>query len=249
MVGLGGDKQVSKLPTARILARSREPTDCRCNRPVVWRIGRWMCASPFTETHDECTSLATGCTFEMHPPPCMPPLCDCGQPAAWVRRFFLCEADRCDFELRLDPRELEQKLEPTPQSETSLGLARCTAAHLTAVAYGPMNPWSFVSPCDAGLGLFARVLLLPGQCIGEYGGPRLPAKAALSGTFVLEVPGTKMIIDVRPSPEIMPAPTPACACVRRRPRWIQLECQAPHQRAPVPHARRVLARTLHAAAP
>ena len=70
-----------------------------------------------------------------------------------------------------------------------------TAALLTAAAFGPMGPWCFVSPSDDDLGLFARVDLVVGQAIGEYGGPRLPAHHHRCGRCVLLIPGTSTIID------------------------------------------------------
>ena len=74
--------------------------------------------------------------------------------------------------------------------------ARATAALLTSAAYGPMNAWSFISPSDCGLGLFARVALQTDQVIGEYGGPRLPSRLHVNGgQYVLQVPDANEIID------------------------------------------------------
>ena len=55
--------------------------------------------------------------------------------------------------------------------------------------------FAFVGPADCGLGCFARVPLLPGQAIGEYGGPRLPLRFLEHGGFALQVPGTAFFID------------------------------------------------------
>jgi hypothetical protein len=79
--------------------------------------------------------------------------------------------------------------------------AAATAALLTAVAYGPLNAWSFVHPCDCGLGLFARVALVPGQFIAEYSGPRLPSRLQTGGSYVLSIPGTNIVIDGAHSPD------------------------------------------------
>ena len=73
--------------------------------------------------------------------------------------------------------------------------ARSTAALLTAAAYGPLNAWCFVGPANCGAGLFARVALRAHQAIGEYGGPRLPARLHTRGEFVLQIPGTETLID------------------------------------------------------
>ena len=59
--------------------------------------------------------------------------------------------------------------------------ARDTAAHLTAAAFG-LDAFSFVAPCDCGLGLFARVPLRAGQFISEYDGPRLPQRLQVDGS-------------------------------------------------------------------
>ena len=184
-IHVGEQYQVSELPRMTTLAPTSEPTMCRCHRPVIWERGRWWCAAVGT---------AEDCGFEMHPPPCTPPLCDCRQPAAWLRRYFFCEAQHCAFELKPQIRSPPTRVPPTDLERDA---AVATAALLTAAAYGPVNAWGFVAPCDVGLGLFARVPLVPGQCIGEYGGPRLPSKMARVGEFVLEVAGTRTVIDVR----------------------------------------------------
>ena len=49
-------------------------------------------------------------------------------------------------------------------------------------------PWAFVGFAGCGRGLFARSLILQGQAICEYGGPRLPLHM-LEGQYVLQVPG------------------------------------------------------------
>ena len=48
--------------------------------------------------------------------------------------------------------------------------AQDSAALLTAAAFG-LDTFSFVAPCDCGLGLFARVPLRAGQFVIEYNGP------------------------------------------------------------------------------
>ena len=72
--------------------------------------------------------------------------------------------------------------------------ARDSAAQLTATAFG-LDAFSFVAPCDCGLGLFARVPLRAGQFISEYDGPRLPQRLQVRGRYVLHVPGTSTVID------------------------------------------------------
>ena len=47
--------------------------------------------------------------------------------------------------------------------------AQDSAALLTAAAFG-LDTFSFVAPCDCGLGLFARVPLRAGQFVIEYNG-------------------------------------------------------------------------------
>ena len=82
-----------------------------------------------------------------------------------------------------------------PSADVGMSEAHATAALLTSAAYGPMNEWSFVSPSDCGLGLFARVPLRKDQPIGEYGGPRLPSRLHTNGQYVLQVPDSSEIID------------------------------------------------------
>ena len=72
--------------------------------------------------------------------------------------------------------------------------ARDSAAQLTATAFG-LDAFSFVAPCDCGLGLFARVPLRAGQFVSEYDGPRLPQRLQVRGRYVLQVPGTSTVID------------------------------------------------------
>ena len=72
--------------------------------------------------------------------------------------------------------------------------ARDSAAQLTATAFG-LDAFSFVAPCDCGLGLFARVPLRAGQFVSEYDGPRLPQRLHVRGRYVLQVPGTSTVID------------------------------------------------------
>ena len=72
--------------------------------------------------------------------------------------------------------------------------AQDSAALLTAAAFG-LEAFSFVAPCDCGLGLFARVPLRAGQFISEYDGPRLPQRLQVRGRYVLQVPGTSTVID------------------------------------------------------
>jgi len=45
------------------------------------------------------------------------------------------------------------------------------------------------------LGLFARVPLVSGQAVGEYGGPRLPSSLHTNGQYVLQVPDSNEVID------------------------------------------------------
>ena len=73
--------------------------------------------------------------------------------------------------------------------------AAATAAMLTAAAFGSVEAFCFVAPCDCGLGLFARAPLQAGQFIGEYGGPRLPLRLQVQGRYVLQVLGTTIVID------------------------------------------------------
>ena len=72
--------------------------------------------------------------------------------------------------------------------------ARDSAALLTATAFG-LDAFSFVAPCDCGLGLYARVTLRAGHVVSENEGPRLPKRLHPRGRFVLKVPGTSTVID------------------------------------------------------
>ena len=73
--------------------------------------------------------------------------------------------------------------------------ARGVASLLTATAFGPLGPLTFVAPCDCDLGLFARVALKAGQFLSEYRGPRLPTRLQVRGQYVLQVPATSFVID------------------------------------------------------
>ena len=118
------------------------------------------------------------------------PLCKCGRRATWSRGFFYCDADVCDFSCQ--PPMLRREPQAVAHNIVSRELAQSTAATLTAAAYGPIEPWCFVAPCDCGLGLFARSSLQPGQFISEYDGHRLPARLRTTGQYVLRVPGTSL---------------------------------------------------------
>ena len=129
-----------------------------------------------------------------------PPLCECGAPASLHGGvWWLCNAPngpsyRCNFARRaeFDAAHAAERIDGAVlEAYGALG----TAALLTAAAFGPMGPWCFVSPSDDDLGLFARVDLVVGQAIGEYGGPRLPAHHHRCGRCVLLIPGTSTIID------------------------------------------------------
>ena len=63
------------------------------------------------------------------------------------------------------------------------------------VARTSMNRFSFVSPSDAGLGLFARGQIQEGQIIGEYGGPRLPDSKLKDGTYAMAITNRKFFVD------------------------------------------------------
>ena len=54
---------------------------------------------------------------------------------------------------------------------------------------------SFVAPSGRGLGLWARVALVPGQLIGEYAGPRLPLRLLPPGKSGVQIPGSDVVID------------------------------------------------------
>jgi len=86
-------------------------------------------------------------------------------------------------------------LQQQPSVDVATAFACDVAATLTAAAYGPLGSFCFVSPCDCGLGLFARVQLQASQYICEYDGPRLPLRLQVHGQYVLEVPGTSFVID------------------------------------------------------
>ena len=140
---------------------------CFCGTPAVWLRQRWWCARE-----------AGGCAFEVTPSTVQPPLCECGAPASLHGGvWWLCNAPngpsyRCNFARRaeFDAAHAAERIDGAVlEAYGALG----TAALLTAAAFGPMGPWCFVSPSDDDLGLFARVDLVVGQAIGEYGGPRL----------------------------------------------------------------------------
>ena len=81
-------------------------------------------------------------------------------------------------------------------ADLARGEARDVAAMLTAAAFGPIGPLSFVAPTsDCGLGLVARARLRPGQFVSEYDGPRLPTRLQVHGQYVLQVPATSVVID------------------------------------------------------
>ena len=166
--------------------------------PAARRFGRWWCAQRAADASGEC---GAGCAFEL----CdaggatdgsRPPLCHCGRTAAWRRNNWMCTQagdGGCEFVWKPEPSR------PPPLRVASADIeretARSTAALLTAAAYGPLNAWCFVGPANCGAGLFARVALRAQQAIGEYGGPRLPARLHTRGEFVLQIPGTEVLID------------------------------------------------------
>jgi hypothetical protein len=78
-------------------------------------------------------------------------------------------------------------------SSVAQDVVRPQCALLTASAFGPINPWCFVAPCDCGLGLFARAELLPNQVVSEYGGPRLPQRLVFKSEYVLDANKTTAI--------------------------------------------------------
>ena len=82
-----------------------------------------------------------------------------------------------------------------PHADIARTEALNVAALLTAAAFGPIGPLSFVAPCNCGLGLYARTHIKPGQFISAYDGPRLPARLQVRGQYVLQVPGTNFVID------------------------------------------------------
>ena len=110
-----------------------------------------------------------------------------------MRKVFYCESDTCAFEFRPDPTRAMPSL--NRHSGLAKEAATSTAAMLTASAFGPMNAWSFVSPSDCGLGLYARVELHPGQWIAEYSGPRLPENHIKKNEYCLQIPGSRWVID------------------------------------------------------
>ena len=52
-----------------------------------------------------------------------------------------------------------------------------------------------MAPSDFGVGLWARDSVHAGQALGEYSGPRLPLQMHTRGEYVLQIPGTELIID------------------------------------------------------
>lgn len=204
---VGSEYQATHIPplhaTPAMLQRTfgsadlrEQPPYCRCGRQAVLRYDRWWCASRNPEGGAALRGqLGTSgwCYFELELPPSTPPLCDCMVPSAWARSAFLCERGRCGFMRRLDLEAATPTYVPhrTLAAEATDGVA----ALLTATAYGPMNPWSFVSPSDCGLGLFARTALEPDQPICEYTGPRLPARLQTVGRYVMLIPGATVVID------------------------------------------------------
>ena len=198
---VGTEYQATRLPACVELAplsALAEPPPCRCGVPAKFCYGRWWCAlrcrsaseppghsdgGGTTASGDgsgDATALtsARSCRFEFSRSPIgtPTPLCDCSLPASWVaNRLWLCASETCDFTLQQEPTALQAELQAERVSHRAgeLQAATSTAALLTAAAFGPMNAWSFVGPCDSELGLFARVPLEPGQFVAEYSGPRL----------------------------------------------------------------------------
>ena len=151
-----------------------------------------------------------------------PPRCKCGEVAQWERRRWRCGVRLPDRPPRLpartgreteppdsDERGCDLKLaegdaidkagRPEPELVSAASLeaeaAAQTAAFLTAAAYGPVSQTAYVMPCGAGLGLFARQALRPGQLVGEYAGPRMPNRRLRHPAFALHVPSTDVFID------------------------------------------------------
>jgi hypothetical protein len=139
------------------------------------------------------------------------PRCRCGGDAVWQRGRWWCAREErgCGFEAWL-PRVAHRLAAPSlaasspdvgplllrdADMETELGVR--TAALLTHAAFGPLNDWTFTAPSDAGLGVFARSPLRPGQALGEYGGPRLPLDMLTEGKgdYSLEMPSCDDFID------------------------------------------------------
>jgi hypothetical protein len=108
---------------------------------------------------------------------------------------------------------LPHTLTPTERrietSSIAKDLVRPMCAELTATALGPINPWCFVAPCDCGLGLFARTLLLPNQVVSEYGGPRLPKRLATKGVYLLKADDQTTIDGMGENSPFEYAPYPA----------------------------------------
>ena len=188
------------------------PPCCRCNAGAaiaVRRFGRWWCAGMDDEGMGGCgfeftrppalpvfealqseaeagtRSSASGKARAQlgEPGETDPPLCTCGRSSTWSRGRFWCDSGVCRFEVCSPPPQPEPA-EPTWIRTKSLAgeVACSTATMLTASAYGPVEPFCFVSPKgDCGLGLFARATLVAGQFVGEYGGPRLPSRLQTRG--------------------------------------------------------------------
>ena len=131
-----------------------------------------------------------GCAFELRlrPGRTSDPLCWCGRRASFLHGRYHCDSNICSRMMYNDRPEPERLL----ASSVMVDAARATASLLTASAYGPMNSWGFVAPTNAGLGVHARVPLVPGQFVCEYAGPRLPARLHQRGDSVLEVPGSNL---------------------------------------------------------
>jgi hypothetical protein len=119
---------------------------------------------------------------------------------------------RCD---EATPPEASEPIRVT-YHELERDAAAGTAALLTAAAFGPLGVWTFIAPSNCGLGLFARASLKVGQCVSEYGGPRLPIDSAAAreritdDEYCLTIPGSRFILDgaSRNSPFVCP-PSPA----------------------------------------
>ena len=111
------------------------------------------------------------------------PLCNCNRPASWSRgQFWHCDAGRCSFVHRLAVSTSRLESERVSDGHCEQQVAQSTVALLNASAYGPVEPFAFVSPGgDCGLGLFARTQLRVGQFVAEYGGPRLPPRMEATG--------------------------------------------------------------------
>ena len=139
------------------------------------------------------------------------PLCECGRPAVWTaRRWFCARADArgCAFEWSPPPPRPPCAL--LRRAALELNAARDTAALLTACAHG-LNAWCFVAGSDCGLGLWARSGLVAGQALGQYAGPRLPLQLHRRGSYVLQIPGTDVIIDG--ASENSPYELPRCCAI------------------------------------